>query len=215
MSANAQVLPASNPTGLALFLHGVGASGASLRPLTRMVAQEFPNLAVHAPNAPQKFDQGPGYQWFSIADVTESNRKSRVEAAMPAFRAVIAREAQSYNVPLDRVMLIGFSQGAIMAMHHVIDGGLAGGVIAMSGRLADAPTSDLSNAPVVRLIHGEDDPIMPIETAVQTKTWLRVKSADVTMDRLSNLGHEIDRRVAKLVLKSVAEFSGAFEAEGV
>lgn len=111
-----------------IFLHGVGGNGASMQPLADTLSLTVP---AHCPDGPEPFDMGPGRQWFSVRGVTEENRPARIAAALPAFiRAVRAIGNPRHS------LLIGFSQGAIMALHAVAAGLTAAGVIALSGRLA-------------------------------------------------------------------------------
>jgi phospholipase/carboxylesterase len=111
-----------------IFLHGVGSSGAAMRPLAEAAGVA---LVVCVPAGPQPFDMGPGRQWFSVKGITEENRPARVAAAMPGFRAVI----EGFADPQHSV-LVGFSQGAIMALHAVADGLQVKAIFALSGRLA-------------------------------------------------------------------------------
>lgn len=214
MSADGLIAPCENADGLVLLLHGVGASGASLGALAREIAVRFPKLAIRAPDAPHRFDGGRGRQWFSIQGVTEENRSARIEAAMSVFQSLLEREMRVHNVAPEQVILVGFSQGAIMALHHIVNGGPIGSVVALSGRLAHAPNENLDASPPIRLIHGEDDPIMPIETAERTAQWLKTANANFEFQRLPNLGHEVDARIVQRVLDFIAAQTEPLLMEG-
>ncbi|THD83816.1 phospholipase [Aliigemmobacter aestuarii] len=146
-----------------IFLHGVGGTGAAMRPLAEGLA--LPQPAVFL-DGPHPFDMGPGRQWFSVKGVTEANRPARVTEALPAFVRLI----ESVGDPRDG-LLIGFSQGAIMALHAVAAGLPAAGVVALSGRLA-GPVAPRSDWPPITLLHGADDPVMPVAAARATEAWL-------------------------------------------
>lgn len=152
-----------------IFLHGVGGTGAAMRPLAEALA--LPRPAAF-PDGPHPFDMGPGRQWFSVKGVTEANRPGRVAEVLPAFARLIERLGD----PRDS-LLIGFSQGAIMALHAVAAGLPVAGVIALSGRLA-GPVGPRSDWPPVPLLHGADDPVMPVTTARATEAWLHDAGAD-------------------------------------
>ncbi len=169
-----------------IFLHGVGGTGAAMRPLAEALA--LPQPAAF-PDGPHRFDLGPGRQWFSVKGVTEANRPGRVAEALPAF----ARLTESLGDPRDS-LLIGFSQGAIMALHAVAAGLPVAGVIALSGRLA-GPVGPSSDWPPITLLHGADDPVMPISTARATEAWLHDAGADPRLTVFDGLGHSIDARV--------------------
>lgn len=168
-----------------IFLHGVGSTGAGMRPLADALALGVP---AHCPDGPESFDMGPGRQWFSVKGVTEDNRPARVAAAMPAF----VRKIEGFGDPRDS-LLIGFSQGAIMALHAVAAGLPAAGVFALSGRLA-GPIAARSDWPTISLLHGSADPVMPAAVARATETWMKAAGAKVTLQLFDGLGHGIDER---------------------
>ncbi|KND17263.1 hypothetical protein ADZ37_19325 [Pannonibacter phragmitetus] len=169
-----------------IFLHGVGGTGAAMRPLAEALALPQP---VAFPDGPRPFDMGLGRQWFSVKGVTEANRPGRVAEVLPAF----ARMIESLGDPRDS-LLIGFSQGAIMALHAVAAGLPVAGVIALSGRLA-GPVDLRSDWPPITMIHGADDPVIPLAAARATEAWLHDVGAAPRLTVFDGLGHSIDARV--------------------
>lgn len=169
-----------------VLLHGVGGSGASMQPLADQL-----DLAIdmHLPDGPQAFEMGPGRQWFSVRGVTEANRPARVTEALPAFTGII----EQFGDP-GEILLVGFSQGAIMALHAVAAGMPAAGVLALSGRLA-GPVAARSGWPPINLLHGAADPVMPPDVARATDKWLRAAGAEARLQLFDGLGHGIDDRV--------------------
>lgn len=142
-----------------IFLHGIGSNGAGMRPLAAALGLTG---TVHFPDGTEPSDMGPGRQWFSVQGITETNRPARIGASLPAFRSLI----ESMGNPGESV-LIGFSQGAIMALHAVADGLAVRGVIAISGRLA-APVPARTDWPPIVLLHGAADPVIPVAMALAT-----------------------------------------------
>jgi phospholipase/carboxylesterase len=168
-----------------VFLHGVGSSGAAMRQLALALGL---NRDAHFPDGPQSFDMGPGRQWFSVKGITEENRPNRIAAALPAFRAVI----ESFG-DLQDTVLVGFSQGAIMALHAVADGLAIRAVFALSGRLA-GPVPARTGWPPITLLHGAADPVIPARMAEATRDWLRNAGATPELRLYDGLGHSIDER---------------------
>ena len=169
-----------------IFLHGVGSTGSSMQPLADALSLPF---AAQCPDGPEPFDMGPGRQWFSVKGVTEANRPDRITAALPAF----IRTVESFGDPRDS-LLIGFSQGAIMALHAVAAGMSVAGLFALSGRLA-GPIAARTDWPPITLLHGSDDPVMSPAVAHATETWLRAAGAQPVLQVFDDLGHAVDHRI--------------------
>lgn len=153
-----------------LFLHGVGSNGADLRPLAQYFRAALPDATFLSPDGPQPFDGGgPGRQWFSVAGVTEANRPGRVIAARVALDALIDAE------PADRVILVGFSQGSIMALDALARGKVAE-VVAFAGRLAFDATPTPRPGARALLVGGTADQVM------------RARLSSEAADRLTQAG---------------------------
>lgn len=178
-----------------IFLHGVGSSGAAMEPLAKAIGLAVPS---HCPDGPQAFGHGQGRQWFSIEGVTEENRPARVAAALPAFNEIVRQFGETGDS-----LLIGFSQGAIMALHAVAAGLPAAGVFALSGRLA-GPVSPRDDWPPITLLHGSIDPMMPAAMARATEAWLRQAGASPHLAIFEGLGHSVDGRMVEAVRSGAA-----------
>lgn len=172
-----------------VLLHGVGSSGAAMRPL----AEALGVVDAHVPDGPQPFDMGPGRQWFSVNGITEENRPARIAAALPDFRAMI----ESFGDPAETI-LIGFSQGAIMTLHAVAAGLPAKAVFALSGRLA-GPVPTRTGWPPITLLHGTTDPVIPAAFAQSTARWLSEAGAAPDLRLFDGLGHGVDDRGLELM----------------
>ncbi|MGV1831007.1 alpha/beta hydrolase [Allorhizobium ampelinum] len=93
------------------MLHGVGSNGADFAPLANSWKASLPSAVFVSPNAPAPSSVGSGYQWFSVAGVTEDNRSARIADARRSFDQVISSivEGNGFTDKLDRVALVGFS----------------------------------------------------------------------------------------------------------
>ena len=177
------------------LFHGVGANAQNMAPVGQALAQECPEAFVVSVDAAQACDMGAGRQWFSVRGVTEANRIARVEAAMPDFQAAIRHWQGEAGVGAEGTTLVGFSQGAIMALESTQRPPiLARRVIAVAGRFAQPPRV-APPATTLNLIHGEQDPVIPVGHSIDAATRLEGLGADVTIDLIPMLGHGIDGRV--------------------
>ena len=185
--------PTSAPAqGLVVLMHGVGSNARDLMPLADIWSESLPDVAFTSLDGTDPFDGGfGGRQWFSLRDVTPDNREARVAAAYPALRSMLEAELAHWQVPFGRLALVGFSQGSIMAMHHVatsMEG--AAGVVAYSGRLASPITAH--NGTPLTLIHGEDDEVIPVQDLEDAADAFSNAGYTVDAYALPGIGHTIN-----------------------
>ncbi len=191
---------------LFVLLHGAGANSADLQPLAYQFRNVFPHAVFLIPDGPLPFHGGQfdgaghGRQWFPVSGVTEENRPERVAAAMPALHALVRDAQQRYQVLQSDTALVGFSQGAIMALEFsVAHDGHAGRVIAFSGRFARLPET-APELTTLHLLHGEEDRVIQVEQAYAAYDRLMELQGDATLDVASSVGHEIHAALAERAL---------------
>ena len=154
----------AKPNQLVLLFHGVGSSARDLAPLGEALAPHLPRAAIISLQAPEAVE--PGWQWFSVQGIAEANRPARVGGAMARFTQAVQQWQAACAVEPERTTLIGFSQGAIMALESTqLESAPAQRVIALSGRFARPPR--VAHASVrTHLMHGDADAVMPVRLAV-------------------------------------------------
>jgi phospholipase/carboxylesterase len=179
---------------LVIMLHGVGSSGNDLAPLAKTWKDSLPGAIFVSPNAPSRSSFGSGYQWFSVAGVTEDNRSMRIKEARTAFDATISGiiEENGFSDRLDRVAFVGFSQGTIMALDAIASGRWpVGAIVGFSGRLASPlPLQAAVSAPVL-LVHGSADPVIPAAETTKAAAVLQQQGVKVETLLMPGLGHTI------------------------
>ena len=206
-----EYLPAAGPPDLLFLLfHGVGARPYDMLPAMDRLAAEYPQAALVALPAPDPFDAvpggGSGTQWFSVKGIDEHNRPARVDAAMPGFVQAVRAQQARFGVEWPRTALVGFSQGAIMALEAVQqEPRLAGRVLAFSGRHARLPTH-VPQDTTVHLLHGMDDRVVPPGPAVAAARQLVGLGADVTADVLPGIGHELHPHLIERAVEQLRGF---------
>lgn len=178
--------------GLVILLHGVGSNGANMAVLGRALARALPGFVFESPDAPH--GSGPHREWFSVIGVSEANRPGRVVAARPGFDATVAAliERHGYSNALDRVALLGFSQGSIMALDALASGRWpVGAVVAFSGRLASPPPLAPATGTPLLLVHGDADPIMPSGESIRAAEQLKAAGVRARIAIEPGLGHQV------------------------
>lgn len=173
--------PVSGETRSAvIFLHGYGANGADLLGLADPLGEHLPDTMFLAPDAPEDCAGSPmGFQWFPIPWIDGSSEEESMEGMA---RAVADLDAFFDGVMVDedllpeQVMVLGFSQGTMMALHVLPrrEDPVAG-ICAFSGRLLQPEVlqDELLCRPPVLLVHGDSDDVVPPESLPQAAEALQ------------------------------------------
>lgn len=189
------------PDSLVILLHGVGSNGADISQLASVWQSRLPTTAFAAPDAPHRSSFGNGYQWFSVAGVTEENRPGRIVEARASFDGTIEQVLDEHGFAdrLDRVAFVGFSQGTIMSLDAIASGRWpVAGVVGYSGRLASPLPLKPSRDIRVLLVHGDADAVIPVGETPAATASLQALGVPVEMHILPGIGHTIDSKGAAL-----------------
>lgn len=199
---------------LVILFHGVAAFGYDLDPLGRVLRRALPSGTVVAPDAPFAFEEGAGRQWYSLEGVTSENRLERIVAARPAFDALVQGliDREGFAGRLDRVALVGFSQGATVVFDALAsDRWQVGAVALLSGRFAiPEPFAPVLVTPAL-LVHGGADPVVPPQESERAYVFLKSAGAPVEKHILPAVGHMVSPRAARM---SATFLSAAFGPGG-
>lgn len=193
-----RLAPASGgaPKGLVVLLHGYGADGADLIGLAEVCAPQLPHLAFVAPNAPDPCAMAPmGRQWFPLTLRDPSEYWRGVTAAAPVLDGFLDAELARAGLSERDLVLVGFSQGTMMALHVGFrrPAPLAG-LIGYSGALAGSEhlASDLRHRCPVLLVHGDTDPVVPVEMTRHAARTLAALDVPVESHIEPGLGHGVN-----------------------
>ena len=193
--------PEGHAEQLMLLFHGLGSDAQDLVPLGQQLAVAFPRAWIVSVQARERSDFGHGYQWFSVNGVSEANRAERVAQALPAFLEAVRHWQGLAQVGVGQTALIGFSQGAIMALESTRDRTpVAGRVVSIAGRFAQLPTTPAAGT-TLHFLHGKSDAVMPYGLTVAAAEHLVALGGDVTADVLPFLGHGINAELVELLIE--------------
>ncbi|WP_026261241.1 alpha/beta hydrolase [Kiloniella laminariae] len=202
---------------LIIMLHGLGANGQDLIGLAPFFAQALPSAAIVSPDAHQACDMAPmGRQWFSLMSRDPDQILAGIKAAAPIVDAFIDQQMAHYKLPADRVLLMGFSQGAMMAYHVGLRRKEAfAGMMAYSGMLvsSDLLKTEMTSPCPVLAIHGDKDEVVPSQALPSAVKALQDHNVPVYQQMISELGHGIDENGISMGVGFALEVLGYSIAE--
>lgn len=202
---------------LIVLLHGLGADGNDLFGLTPLLAQTFPTAAFVAPNAPEPCDMAPmGYQWFSLMDRDPDVILGGVRTAAPVLDAFLDQELERHGLSDDKLVLLGFSQGTMMALHVAYRRANAcAAVVGYSGTLITPGylDSELKSRPPALLIHGDADDVVPPQSLPAAVAALEKHNVTVYSQLIPGLGHGIDENGLRMGIGFLMETLGLAGSE--
>ncbi len=189
--------PASGDAARALvvFLHGYGADGNDLIDIGRAWAAEMPNTAFVSPNAPFPCGMAPvGREWFPLTMRDPAEYRRGAVSAAPHLDATLDAELARLGLADADMVLVGFSQGTMMALHTAPRRARAcAGVVGYSGLLpgAEMLAAEARVKPPVLLVHGDRDQVVP--PAMMPMAAKALEGADFTVETHTSrgLGHGI------------------------
>jgi phospholipase/carboxylesterase len=181
--------PAGEPAGALVLFHGRGTSEHDLYPLLDALDPKRRLLGL-TPRGPLSLPPG-GAHWYVVRRVGYPDADTFFSSFGQASEWL-----GEIGLPAERIVLGGFSQGAVMA--HTLAWGRGrprpAGVIALSGFVptVDGFELDLTQPlPPVAIGHGAFDPVIDVAFGRAARDLLEAADADV-LYRESPLPHTVD-----------------------
>jgi phospholipase/carboxylesterase len=171
------------PDAAIIWLHGLGADGSDFEPIVPELAlaptRRWRFVFPHAPVRPVTINRGMRMRaWYDIDPRAPLAGEADIRASAGQVADLVAEQRRA-GIDSRRIVLAGFSQGGVVALHLGLrhDEPLAG-IMALSTYLHDPEnlTSelDLANAEVpIFMAHGLADPMIPITRAVASREVLK------------------------------------------
>jgi len=155
---------------LVIVMHGRGADANDLADVAPMLDRGGYRFLF--PNAPKPFEPYRGmtfgYTWFEGWPPAPGTIEESRELILRFIDEAVTR----YPTPPGKLILAGFSQGALMSL----DAGFRtqqqiAGIVSMSGALYEEELPDFRPIPVL-IVHGMDDEVVPVLAARRTRRVL-------------------------------------------
>ena len=181
---------------LIIMLHGVGSDGDDLIGLAPYFQKILPDALFISPHAPFAFDMAPqGHQWFSLQYMTPEARLAGTQTAAPILDAYINGQLAAAGLSDDKLVLLGFSQGTMMALHVGLRrASPVAGILGYSGMLVgrELLADTIQSRPPVFLAHGDADDVVPVSSLGDAVAGLEAVGVSVMHHTSSGLGHGLD-----------------------
>jgi phospholipase/carboxylesterase len=173
-----------------IMIHGRGATAQSILELANYFDQK--NIAYIAPQALNNI-------WYPYSFLTpEENNEPHLSSALNTISDIV-RFLVHGGIPADKIMLLGFSQGACLALEWTarqgesisavfgLSGGLIGSTIA-----PEKYRGPLSHTKVF-LGCSDVDFHIPKERVIDSAAMFRTLNAEVTMNLYEKMGHTVNQ----------------------
>lgn len=179
------------PDSLVILLHGYGSNGDDLIGLVPYWDGLLPATAFASPNAPEQIHMmASAFQWFALTTMNPSAVARSARAAAPTLNAFITAEMARHNVGPERTVLVGFSQGTMMALEvGLVWPSAFAGIIGFSGALVGFEGT-VSKPPVL-LIHGDQDDRVPYAASVGAVAALKAAGLNASLHTSPRTAHTI------------------------
>ncbi|EXI67840.1 MAG: Carboxylesterase 2 [Candidatus Accumulibacter adjunctus] len=193
-AADTPLLPAverttgESPECAIVWLHGLGADGHDFEPIVdEFDFDQLPAVRFVFPHAPMRAVTINGgfvmRAWYDIVSPDFAPGREEGEHVRESTRqveALLARE-NSRGIPDERIVLAGFSQGGVIALHCGLrHSRRLAGILALSCYLPQADTladeAQAANGDVpIFMAHGRADPVIPYDLGKQSAKLLQAR----------------------------------------
>jgi len=175
-----------------VLLHGRGDSAAGIAPLGYEFERD--DLLVISVQAPLELGgmMAGGYEWYRLREPRRLD-EATLRASLDALAEFLDAVKFAYPIDPERVVLLGFSQGAVMSLGaQALRPESVAGVIALSGYFpieVESEAGNLVGRPAF-VAHGVYDDIIPVEAGRRTRDLLERHGVDLTYREYS-MAHQV------------------------
>jgi phospholipase/carboxylesterase len=177
----------------ALFImHGIGSNEQNMLSLVKGLEDQFYIFSIRG-----HLSQPPGFAYFTIQGYGKPHREV-FDEGVSKLTSFIDYACEQYPLDTSRLYLLGFSQGAILAMTLGLTlGNKIKGIVALSGYIPAFVKEEYTLKPVdevsVFISHGELDQVLPFEWGLANNEYFCQLGAKVTFNAYPE-GHGVSLR---------------------
>lgn len=220
----------NKPSNLVIFLHGYNGTLEDHKCALDWLRGHLENTVLFVPLAPEICDKNPEKrQWFGMLKHDAECRRYAENASVPEIMEIYNRTQtdisaraddinkmiinlqKQHNIAPQNTYIIGFSQGAMLALYTALsDENISGGVFMLSGLVAAEKylSSKIKSHPFTYLFHGENDKKVQYKTLAFTDDWLNKNGVAHRIFTYPELAHKISEdeilTICKIINKKAA-----------
>jgi phospholipase/carboxylesterase len=188
------------PQRAVIFLHGLGDSGSGgLLSIGQIWQPHLPDCEFICPDAPFAYDMAPadfgGRQWFSLKSFDQAAMLEGAKKAAPFLNDYIDHLMATRKLTPDRIALVGFSQGTMMALYTAPRRAQPMAcIVGYSGMLLGGETlnAEKKSTPPILLVHGRRDDVVPFAAMGMAEQTLKNAGFLVSTIACPTTAHGID-----------------------
>lgn len=172
------------------ILHGKGSNERDLLSIVSPLAESFILIGIRG-----DLPVGSGYQYYELRSLGNPIRE-QFDRAIRNLEAFIDAADSEYAIDGSRRYVLGFSQGAILALTlaHTLGDKLKG-IVALNGYVPEFVKAEYPLGPGTAKVsafvsHGQYDPVFPAIIGEQTAAYMRTLTDRITF-HLYPAGHEV------------------------
>lgn len=181
-----------------IWLHGLGADGHDFVPIVPELTLSHPVRFIfpHAPERAVTINGGAQMRaWYDIDPQAPLAGTEDIRTSAARLDALVEDQLTA-GIASDRIVVAGFSQGGVIALHHGLRSNRSlAGILALSTyvhdheHLVDELTLDSLNIPIF-MAHGVQDPMIPITRAITGREALLALNYQIEWHEYQ-MGHQV------------------------
>ena len=183
------------PQQAIILCHGYGGDGKDISILANNWRRFLPNAIFLCPDAPEicSINSG-GYQWFDLMSEDESKIVENSLIAEKKLNLFIDEILESLNLSPDKLGLVGFSQGCMLALQAALKReDKIKCILGYSGKIMNKNYLDgkIVSRPNIFLMHGDKDTVVPLSHLLEAKEFFNKNNYKIKIKIFKNCEHKI------------------------
>ncbi len=196
---------------LVVVMHGRGADANDLADLAPYLDGP-PGHRFLFPNAPKPWEAAPGMTFgFSWFEGIPPEPKS-LEASRAKLKDFIDSALKRFPTPPGKLVVAGFSQGALMALDDGLRRNDVAGIVAMSGALYEEGLPPLRKNLPILIVHGTLDDMIPVNRARRARAVLEERGLNPEYHEFM-MGHQVTEESLAVVSEFIRKCLESWPAD--